>query len=340
MEASMESLALAITGLGLPSRREFREPSSQYAASIGLIGAAAEQAMAALLIQTYGAGVLLKTENRYKTFREVLDETRSLLRNPVPRASFLTSGIKEEKAHRESLYGMTTGFLLLATERAVGLHAGNGPSRSVACVTADRVSQFLAELSKSNRIRTYLEGFPVPPHGALSPNLLIDDLIAKLASAKKPHDRAALLGSIFLVLPEIPQNVPEWIGAFDRIAIAPNDNDLSLLITTLETAIPVQLRKVSIGSGAPLGVAIKPGDPSALPIAPHQLRRSFTEISDQFGADVGSANGRLATNLLDLAIYCSLTSVLWSNRTLLVPGQDDSRPRPASRSNETSSEAY
>ncbi len=143
LESSMEALALAITGLGLPVRREFKEECSRYATPIGLIGVAAEQAMSALLVQTFGPEVMMKTDQRYKTAREILEEMRSLLRNPVPRASFLTSGIEDERAHRESLLAMTDGFTVLTTERATGLHAGKGPSREVACVAADKVHGFM-----------------------------------------------------------------------------------------------------------------------------------------------------------------------------------------------------
>ncbi|MCE0777588.1 hypothetical protein [Pseudomonas sp. NMI542_15] len=45
---------------------------------------------------------------------------------------------------------------------------------------------------------------------------------------------------------------------------------------------------------------VRPGDPNALPIEPHHLRRAFGEIPDQFAAFVGLANGRLDGGNLDL----------------------------------------
>ena len=299
LEASMESLALALVGLGLPSRREFREPGCQYAATIGLIGTAAELAMSAILVQTYGPDILLKHDHKYKAGREILDDTRSLLKNPVPRTSFLTAGVSDEKKHRDGLFACTTGFVVLCRERAAGLHAGNGPSREVVCVAAQKVYDFLKELANSTRIKPYLLDLPVPPQRPLSPNVLIEDLLNQLHQAKGVQDRAILIGSIYLVLPEIPAVEPEWIEALDRVAIVPEEKDLALLLTTLERAYPMQFQRLSAGA-APVGVVVRPDDPHALPIAPHQLRRSFAGISDQFFADIGSANTRLDAGILDL----------------------------------------
>lgn len=99
----MESLALALVGLGLPVRRSMREPTSRYAAAMGLVGVAAEQAISAILAQTFGSEVLLKASSHYKTGREILADFRALLRNPVPRASFLTSGLDDPAAQLEDL---------------------------------------------------------------------------------------------------------------------------------------------------------------------------------------------------------------------------------------------
>jgi len=54
LEASLESLDLAVSSLGATKRREFREPVATYAPEIGLIGASAELAMSACLVQAYG----------------------------------------------------------------------------------------------------------------------------------------------------------------------------------------------------------------------------------------------------------------------------------------------
>jgi len=54
LEASVNSLNLALIGLSLPLRNEPREHSSLYSSEIGLIGAAAEQAVNACITQVFG----------------------------------------------------------------------------------------------------------------------------------------------------------------------------------------------------------------------------------------------------------------------------------------------
>ena len=49
IEASQEALHLAFVGLGLPVRQQLRVGAAQFAASAGLIGAAVEQALSAIL---------------------------------------------------------------------------------------------------------------------------------------------------------------------------------------------------------------------------------------------------------------------------------------------------
>ena len=300
LESSMESLALALTGLGMPTRRALRDPVSQNAPAIGLIGVAAEQAMSAVLVQTFGQEIVKRPSGHYKAFREILGDMRSLLRNPVPRAGFLTVGMPDPKAHREALLEHTNFFTVLGTERANGLHAGKGPSRDVAYYAAQRVYEFLKTLSASTRMRAYLESLPVPPAPPISTSVLIEDLFQRLAKSKGVQERAALIGSVFLVLPEIPGDEPDWVEALDRVAIAPDEKDLALLVTTLERAVPAQIKRVSATSGEALKVVVRQQDPGAMPIAPFNLRRQLTEICDQFVADVGTANGRLQSGLLDL----------------------------------------
>jgi hypothetical protein len=107
------------------------------------------------------------------------------------------------------------------------------------------------------------------------------------------------LASIFLILPDIPEEEPEWIDAFDRISIAPRDQDLAYLLDILGRAVPATMRRTT-AAGQGIAVAVRPNDPTALPIAPQFLRRQFNQIHDQWYADIGTANGRLEQGLLDL----------------------------------------
>lgn len=298
-EASMESLHLGLVGLGLPMRREPREPASRCSAPVGLIGTAAEQAMAAILVHVFGEDVLQVSGSQFKTAREVLSNIRDLLGNPAPRASFLTAGISQPQEHLNDLLGATSGFTVLLAERAAGLHAGSGPSREAALVAGKKVHDFLVLLGKSTRIRSYLEDLPRLPIPVLHPNVLVDELVSKLAGADSLADKAGFLRSLFLILPEVPEAVPDWLDAIERVALAPTDSDVVLLVSALEKAIPVQLQRAS-AKGQGISVVVRPDDPNAIPISAHHLRRSFLQISDQWAADVGNANGRLEAAMLDV----------------------------------------
>lgn len=294
----MESLHLALVGLALPIRREPREAASKYSASIGLIGAAAEQAMGAILVHVFGEDALQVSDSQFKTAREVLADLRDLLRSPVPRASFLTTGVSDPAAHLTALHSATSGFTVLLAERAAGLHAGSGPSREAAMVAAKKVHDFLELLASSTRIRSYLDELPQLPAPVLHPNLLLDELLAKLAASDVLTEKAAILRSLFLILPEVPDTAPDWLGAIERVALAPTDRDVVLLVSALEAAIPVQLQRAS-ARGQGISVVVRPDDPNAIPIAVQHLRRSFTQIADQWNADIGNANGRLDAGVLD-----------------------------------------
>lgn len=299
LEASQEALTLALFGLGIPSRHELRSAAAQFAAPAGLIGAAAEQAMSAILVQVQGEEALMAAPNQFKSAREVLKDVRDLLRTPVPRVSFLTVGMADADAHRESLLKATEGFALIIGERAAGLHAGHGPSRLVTLVQAQKVLAFYGLLSKSSRIRPYLEYLPRPPEDTPNSDVIVEDLARRFHESKSLGDRSEALRSLFLVLPEVPELEPEWLGAFDRSAVAPTNDDINLLLQTLEQAEPVRFHRMN-ASGKGLAVSVHQHDPNALPIAQHHLRRAFGDLLGQFEAYVGAANGRLDEGHLDV----------------------------------------
>jgi len=110
IEASQEALHLAFVGLGLPARQELRVGAAQFAASAGLIGVAVEQALSAILVQVLGEDALMASRTQFKSAREVLQDVRSLLVAPPPRASFLTYGLLDAAAHRQELHRATEGL--------------------------------------------------------------------------------------------------------------------------------------------------------------------------------------------------------------------------------------
>lgn len=299
IEASQEALHLALVGLGLPARQELRVGAAQFAASAGLIGVAVEQALSAILVQVLGEDALMASRTQFKSAREVLHDLRALLVAPPPRASFLTYGIADAAAHRQALHAATEGFTLIIGERAAGLHAGRGPSRAVAMVQAQKVLVFYDLLARSSRIRPYLEQRPRPPETRHDTDVIVDDLARRFIEAESLGERGAALRSLFLVLPEVPAVAPDWLDAFDRSAVAPTNDDINLLLQTLQRAAPVRFHRLNAG-GQGLPVAVRPNDANALPIAPHHLRRAFGDVLGQFDAYVGTANGRLNDGHLEV----------------------------------------
>lgn len=299
LEASQEAMTLAILGLGMPSREALRVDCARFAAPVGLIGAAAEQALSAILVQVRGDEALMLSATQFKSARDVLRDVRDLLRAPVPRASFLTIEVADPAIHREQLYQATEGLSLLFGQRAAGFHAGRGPSRAVTLVQAQKVLSLLRLLAESTRVRPYLERAPRLPEEALDRSVLVDELARKFREAQTPDERSDSLRSLFLVLPEAPAEAPEWLAAFDRSVVAPTAEDINLLLGTLEHADPVRFQRIN-AAGQGLNVVVRPQDANALPIAAHHMRRAFGDIADQFAADVGNANGRLDAGTLDL----------------------------------------
>lgn len=87
-EASLESLNLALIGLAVPARREFRSTIARYAPEVGVIEVAAELAMTGCLVQSRGKRAVFRTSGMYKTGQEILGDFKSLLSSPTrPRFS-------------------------------------------------------------------------------------------------------------------------------------------------------------------------------------------------------------------------------------------------------------
>ncbi|MBE5395204.1 hypothetical protein HT747_08640 [Brevibacillus borstelensis] len=300
-EASVESLNLALVGLGLPRRTSVREDSAKHAAEIGLIGASAEQAMSACLVQAFGGKILEKESGKFKTGGQILGDFRKMLLNPVPRTSFITKGVNNSTNHLKALHESTQKFSTLITARAGGLHAGKGPSRDICVVLAWDVVSFLNLLAQSTRIRPYLENLPEPPEVVKDREIILEDLARRIQVVNDPKERAGLLSAVYLVLPEIPLEKPEWADAFDRVTVAPREQDVSYLLNILENSKVASLFRVAKsegGEGKAIPVTIKSDDPDALPISPQYLKREFTTIREQFFAEAALANGRLSKRSL------------------------------------------
>jgi len=298
-QGSIESYKLALFSPAMPREQNDSISESLYAPTIGLIGTAAELAMSGCLVQVNGEDFLKKSDRRYKTAREILSDFRKMLRDPVPALNFITDGIEDKEGHRIILQERTTGFGTLFSQRAEGLHIGSGPNRQVCLSIAKDLKEFILTLGKSVRIHPYIQNIPIFDFEIQEVNVLLEDLIGDLNSTQTFDAKARVIKSIFLVLPELPEEGPDWIEALDRVAVDPKGEDIALLIKTIKTAVPAYLKKVS-GDGNAIPMRISSGSAKALPTEIIQLKKSFTKLPDQWAAQVGTANGALNDSMLNL----------------------------------------
>ncbi|MEO0743439.1 MAG: hypothetical protein AAF089_17795 [Bacteroidota bacterium] len=307
LEASLESLHLAVNSLGAQKRTELRQPVAEHAIEVGLIGAAAELAMSACVVQAFGPSAILWPTGQYKTAGAILSEFRKMTRAASANTDFLVQGIEDDTGHRNKLISSTTAFRRLIPVRAAGLHSGRGLLHEAALLQADYVADFIDLLSQSSRIAPYISQVPRCKWYASDRNLIIEDIALRLSTAQG-DEKATALASLYLVLPDIPEEEPEWLSAFERTTVAPHQRDVNYLMQAMEAAVPVALRRIA-GAGDIVPVANRPQNAEAIPIAPQFLRRQFNEIPELWHADVATANGRLEAGSLDLPLADAVREV-------------------------------
>ncbi len=298
LESSVEAISLATMAIGLPQRHEFREVSSQYANAIGLAGVSAELAMSAIIVQIKGESYLRQPSGFYKTGGQIVDAFKELLNSKIPKMLFLTQGIDDPASHINCVLNSSVKFKLLTKSRAGGLHAGIGPSKDVCIACINEVIAFLQLLGCSSRIKPYIETIPYAIEIQKSYELIVEDLIGKLNTSTSATEKASILSSIFLVIPELPTEEPDWLSAYDRIMVSPKDSDISFLLDTLKCSKYASLVKVAKSEDS-IPVTVQKGVEGALPIEPQYLKKSFSDIKDRVYADRGTANGRLDEGKLD-----------------------------------------
>lgn len=297
LEASVDNLFLANVGLAIPRK----DGQHRRSGEIGLVGAASELAMSALLVEAFGSAALLKSSsgNQYKSGQEILRDCRQLLRSATPNTSFLIQDVPAPTEHRNKLFDSTTKFTLLIAMRAGGLHAGKGHNHDVVCCAIDDVTMFLNTLCLSTRMRPYLSSVPEPTRARESRVALVEDIARQINKTGTNKTVSNLLHSAFMVLPDIPSQEPDWLSALERISVAPKKHDISFLLDILSNALPVVLAKRA-DTGSYVSVRVEPNNPAALPIAPALLRKSFTQLKDHWHAQVGISNGKLDKGEFDV----------------------------------------
>jgi len=298
-EASIECLALAQLGVSSFHRTDHKVNIVRYAPETGLIGTSIELIMSAVLVQAYDKKVILKDGTRYKTATEILHSFRRLLSDRPANISFITNGVEEGEAHLDHLLNLTKRFQVVITSRANALHNGFGLNFDVLSALFQEVSNFIDLISQSTNFRPYIQNIPRLIVLTKEKQLLIDEIFRKVRTETDIESQKSNIASLFILLPEVPRNLPEWLADYTRFNIAPKKNDIVNLIDALELANPVQLRRVRRGVDT-IPVRVENDNPNAIPIQPQFLRGQFQQFRDQFFSDSATANGRLENRHLDL----------------------------------------
>jgi hypothetical protein len=299
LESGVEYLAICIESINKPLRIPMHDLMSYYSVPTGLLGISIELISSSILVQTYGEKALLQPSGYYKTAGMIIDELKKLLKNPIPKTNFLVQGIDDKTGHYGALETKLSELQFMMKLRASAVHSARAPSKDVLLQYVNKTIDFLSLLATSKKIASYLAYIPPMHEEIKSFNVLVEDLLNKINKPKDNDGLAADLVSLFLVLPEIPEFEPEWISTIERVSIAPKEYDLAFLLSVLGKCKSINLVK-NASSINSIPVSIQPGNPDAIPIDPHYIRREFTKEKDRFYADIGNANGRLTENHLDL----------------------------------------
>ena len=302
IEASIECLGLAQIGITAFRRDLLKMEEVRYSPEIGLIGTSVELAMSSILIQAIGKKSIFRDykKGKYKTASEILSDFRSLLKQSSSNILFLSKGVNNPTEHIEKILNLTARFHIIITSRANGLHNGYGMNYEIVASLFQNVSEFLNLIGKSTNFKPYLTKIPELIGIKIDSNIIIEDLYDKFNRTTNSQEQKTILSSLFLILPEIPENLPEWITKFENITVTPKQTDIVYLIHALEKANPVTLNKVTDNKNS-LNVKIVGRDvKGAIPISAQFLKTEYTQIRDQFYADIANANGRLKNKQLDL----------------------------------------
>jgi len=296
---ALDSLQLALFGLAIPHCTSAEESASKRSAVIGLLGSSAELALASCLHEVLGESSLVKSDGSYLVAGEILVLFRRVIRSGTPRLATLTRGIGAPEKHLVELAEATMPFRVLFTARALGLHAAAGVSHDVGVAAATDVHRFLSLLAKGDRWQPYLREIPTPPPIPTERMMLAEEIARTLGDEPSGEVVGAKLKSLFLVLPELVEETPEWLAALDRVQVAPSKSDLTVLLRSLRNAEAGRLLKIRRGAKA-IPTRVEQDNAAALPVRIERYRRTVSSLEDRFQVDVTEANtyldqGRLRT---------------------------------------------
>jgi hypothetical protein len=303
VEGALETYTLALHGISMPTVAPRRSPESRYAPSIGLLGSSVELLVKACLFQAKGKAAVFRDDTTFKFANEILEDFRKSLRDKDEDFGFLWRDVADVEEYLPEVIELISKFKTLLNERASGLHNAHGPSKDIVIVSANDVYEFISLLRLSWRLKPYLNYCPEPEKPTLDRFALIRDLNQKLAGAASNQDKARHVRDLYLVMPYIPEDEPDWLKALERVQMTPKKDDISYLVKNLFKAHSVFLYKDD-KDGSAIPAKVDPTNPNALPIAPHHLKRSFKKLSDTFQAQSAVSNGAYDEGKLTLPSPC------------------------------------
>ena len=299
LRVGQRALSTAFSLLSTPKSVSHEADKSDGAIELGLVGIAAELAISACLYEILGPGAIIRKDTGfYITAGQALAKFRAALASGIPRLSLLTQGIGAAADHLKTLDHACAGFKVLFTSRAAAVHAGQGASSDVVFCVGKDVAHFFELLAASPKWKPYLKDAPAVP--ALPKERTI--IAQELAAAVKGKDKGpvgAALANIFLVLPDLSEDAPEWLSALERVHVNAKPNDISVLLKSLESAMVGDLMKVGKGASG-IATKIDPDNPNAVPIYIAGMKKKFENASDSWNAYVGTANAEIDHGVLSL----------------------------------------
>ena len=306
LDGGIEAYILGLYGLSTPIIKSRHKQETRYAPVMGLFGTAVELVIKACLVQAKGISAMYKkndaSQQIFKFGNECIVEFKKYLKQEDESVSFVWKDPNNHLNQKQHLLYHINKFHLLQDLRANGLHAGTGCSRDVAVVTANEIYDFFSVLGQGKKLKAYLKGVPSPEPTVRDREAIIEDLSRRVNSRKDNEDQLQILRSMYLVMPYIPQEEPEWLSKFEKIrATPPTEEDINYLVRTLEEAHSIYLLKAR-GKNEGVPVKIDSSNPEALPIDVQYIKRTLSTIPDQFHNDVLTANTRLEQGRLDLPI--------------------------------------
>lgn len=296
LKAAQRALELGLADVCKPRPAQYERVPWEGAIPIGLVGTAGELVVAACLYQMLGKkGILRQEDGFYLTAREGLNKLKQLLKNSDSRTNILTEGVEDPTGHLEDIEKAVSPLTVLFTARAGGFHAGVGVRDEVLLASANNVGKVFDVLKKSGRWSPYLEEVVAVPQLPKTYKSIVNDLLGDMESGDT-RQTARALTSVFLILPELPENQPEWLDALDRVQIAPKKKDLTILIESLSFAGVGSLYKVGESKN---GIPMKIG-PQGIPVDITSVKKRFDNALQHWRSCIAEANHKLEEDVLEI----------------------------------------